>query len=136
MGFGFAFFVVISAIVVFFHEEIADFLKKQWNKPWLRNGGLMFFIGFFGFAYKDFLKMILQVMLAYCQATGVTIAPYIPFVPDKLLVAFALLHLFLTAVLVGCSIGIYYLIWKKLCPFIINLMWGVWLVIATIFLTV
>lgn len=134
MSHSFTLFIVLTAVIGFFIDEISSQVKKSWDSLLIRHVGLMIFIGFFGFTYQDSLKNGLECLLAYCKLIAFFIVPYIPFFQSKILIAFALLHFLLSLVTVVGFCLLYYFLMRRNYLSSINMLWALWFIIGSLFL--
>ncbi len=131
LSFGLVLFVVLTAGIAFFIAEISDQVKRTWDNLFFRHAGLMFFIGFFGFAYEYNLQDDLDILLNKFKSIALVISSYIPFFKSKLIIASALLHFSISLFLVVCFCGLYFIIRRKKYTHPLNMLWVFWLILGT-----
>jgi hypothetical protein len=125
-------FVVLTAAIALFIDEISSQVKRTWDNLFLRHAGLMFFRGFFGFAYEYNLQDDLKFLLDKFKLIALLISSYIPLFQSKLLIAAALLHFVISLLIVVCFCGIYFVLRRKKYTHPLGMLWAFWLIIATL----
>lgn len=135
MSFGFAFFVLLTAGLVFFNEELTEIAKKCWSTKWVRHSGLMFFIGFYSYAYQSYVGSFLDYCADFLKDSSIEIAKIIPFSSYKLTIALSLTLIITTTILSALLLGAYYLYKKKKFSESNSLIWVIWLITFSLLIT-
>lgn len=132
----FTFFVLITALIGFFIEELSKAAKQYWKNQFLRHSGLMMFIGIMGFAYQSSIKQLLTLFLKFTSISSSFIASQLIFFPKKVLLSLAVMQSMMSIVILGCFLLIYYIAKRKLYVFWSHVLWALWLSIGAMYISV
>lgn len=131
---GFSFFVISVAILVLFLDEITSSSKKLWQNQLLRNGGLMFLIAFFAFAYRVHVKALFLHLHANSIEVAKGFMPYIFYFQNQALVAFGFTYILLTISVVAVFSCLHFIFYRKWSPHLASMLWGSWIFIGAVYL--
>lgn len=136
MDHSFTFFVLVVAVLGFFIDELASVAKQYWKNNFLRHCGLMMFIGIMGFAYQPSIKQLLTLLLKYTAVFSSALSSMMPHFKYKVLVALGLIQSTYVLTTVGLFILCFYIAKRSLYSYWHVVLWAVWLITVTVFLSV
>lgn len=132
----FTFFVLVTALIGFFIDELSKAAKQYWKNQFLRNSGLMMFIGIMGFAYQASIKQLLTLLLRFTSVSSSLLVKYIPFFAKKVLISLAIMQSFITIVFFGGVLLVYFIAKRKFYAPWQYVLWATWLSIGSMYISV
>ncbi len=136
MNHGFTFFVLLSAAIVFFIEELTEYSKKLWSNLLFRNSRLMFFIAFFSFAYQYYVKLLFVYTLGLIKNGAKVLLPFMPFQEYASHIALIITVLLGSILATALWVGFYFIAKRKRYPHISYFMGIFWLLLISMVFTV